>query len=115
MMTEPTRDMDLDSEDSFDTSHVRARTMPAPPLEERERKERKRRKWFVMQCVAVLLIGTALYCCFGGLLSRGIGMLFGLRHNSWFRESLICGSLVLLPLIPIIRWYFRRNTQTPRS
>lgn len=101
-------------EEAPEESGVRARTTPAPPLEEKTHVEQQQRRQLILQCVVVLLIGTALYCCFGGLINHAINMLLGLRRNSWFRESLLCTTMVLLPLVPIIWRYVRRNTQTPR-
>lgn len=114
MMANPEREEALDSED-VEVSGVRARTMPAPPMEEGVRIEHLNRKRLITRCVVVLVIGAALYWCFGTAFSRLVAKLFGLRRTSWLPESLTCGILVFLPLVIIVWRYFRRTTQTPRS
>lgn len=114
MMTNPERDADFESAD-IEASGVLARTMPAPPMEEHARIEYHNRKRFMLQCVTVLVIGGALYWCFGTASSRLVAKLFGLRRTSWLPESLTCGILIFLPLVPIVWRHVRRTTQTPRS
>jgi hypothetical protein len=102
-------------DEDVETPQVLARTMPAPPMDERTRLEQDDRKRFAIQCIGVLVIGAALYWCFGASINRLVSKLFGLRRTSWLPECLTCGVTFLLPLIPIVWRYVRQKTQTPRG